>query len=167
MHLIGQLGWIYAAWRWGDWRNWKKYQATILYLLCLDFLYNFLTYDYPLWKFSDFFLPTHTLNSLAVTLIGFPCSMLIYLGRYPEDSMAKKIIHTLLWIILFSSVELFYVLIGLFHYYHGWNFGWSVLFNCVEFLMLRLHYKRPLLTYLISVLSVIALMVLFKIPITK
>ena len=36
------------AWRFGDWRNWKNYQSTILYLITSDLLYNFLCYNYPL-----------------------------------------------------------------------------------------------------------------------
>jgi hypothetical protein len=167
MHLIGLLCWILAAWKWGDWRNWNKYHSTILYFISCNFLLNYLTYNYSLWTLSDFFLPTHTLNDLAVTLIAFPCASLIFLGRYPEHSIIAKLNHNLLWIFIFSAIEYLYFLIGNFHYEHGWNIWWSILFNIMTFPMLRLHYKRPLLAYLLSVVTVVALMHIFKVPIMK
>jgi hypothetical protein len=32
--------WGLAAWKWGDWRNWKKYQATILYMMYFSAIYE-------------------------------------------------------------------------------------------------------------------------------
>jgi hypothetical protein len=167
MHLIGMLCWILAAWKWGDWRNWKKYHSTILFFISGNFLFNYLTYNYSLWTLSDFFLPTHTLNDLAVTLIAFPCSSLIFLGRYPEHSIIAKLNHILLWIFIFVTIEYFMLLIGLFHYEHGWNLWWSILFDIMLFPILRLHYKRPLLTYFLSAAMVLGFMLIFKVPIMK
>ncbi|GMA60417.1 hypothetical protein GCM10025859_08570 [Alicyclobacillus fastidiosus] len=139
----------------------------MLYAVGVSLLYEFLTVNYPIWVFSDFWLPSHTLNSLIVTLIGIPLSVLIFLSRFPEHSIRKQIIHVLWWVLLYAAIELFWVIIGLFHYYHGWTFWWSVLFDCIMFPMVRLHYKRPLLAFAISIPIVITFMVVFHVPILK
>ncbi|WP_369125267.1 CBO0543 family protein [Alicyclobacillus fastidiosus] len=158
---------MFGTWKWGDWRHSRKYQSTMLYAVGVSLLYEFLTVNYPIWVFSDFWLPSHTLNSLIVTLIGIPLSVLIFLSRFPEHSIRKQIIHVLWWVLLYAAIELFWVIIGLFHYYHGWTFWWSVLFDCIMFPMVRLHYKRPLLAFAISIPIVITFMVVFHVPILK
>ncbi|WP_372512770.1 CBO0543 family protein [Bacillus salipaludis] len=157
-----------AVWRWGDWRNWEKYQSTILFKITCALLYEVLTYNYPLWEYSDFdtFLPTHTLNSLAITFVGFTCTVLLFLSCYPETKK-KQIFYIIFWVLLNSAIEISYHLIGLFKYYHGWNFWWSVLFNCVMFPMLILHYKKPLMAYALSVPIIIVLLLYFDVPIDK
>lgn len=167
MHIIGQFLWIFAAWRWSDWRNWKKYHSTILYMIVFALLYDVLTYNYSLWIFSDFFLPTHTLNSLAVTFVGFSCSVLIFLSRFPKQSKIKQIIYIALWVILYVAIEYFFVVIDLFHYDNGWNIWWSGLLDATLFPMLLLHHKKPLLAYLISILLVICYFLVFDVPISK
>jgi hypothetical protein len=167
MHIIGQFLWILAAWRWGDWRNWKKYHSTMLYMIVFSLLYEVLTYNYSLWKFSDFILPTHTLNSLAVTFIGFPCSVLIFLSRFPKNHRIKQIIYVSFWAILYIAIEYFFVGISLFHYHHGWNIWWSAFLDAIIFPMLLLHHKKPLAAYLISFLMIIFYFLFFNVPISK
>jgi hypothetical protein len=167
MHIIGQFLWILAVWRWGDWKNWKNYQSTMLYMIVFSLLYDVLTYNYSLWIFSDFFLPTHTLNSLAVTFVGFPCSVLLYLSRFPENSIFKQIKYIAFWITLYIGIEYFFVLFGLFHYYNGWNIWWSALLDATLFPMLLLHHKKPLVAYLISIPILIFYFIVFDIPISK
>lgn len=167
MHIIGQIFWILAVWRWGDWRNWEKYHSTMLYMIAISLLYDVLSYRHTLWEFKDFWLPTHTWNSIVVTFIGFPCSVLIYLSRFPQNSIIKQIGHIIYWILIYSAIELFFILINLFDYHNGWNFGLSVLFNCVLFPMLLLHHKKPLLAYLLTVPIIICFLLIFDIPISK
>lgn len=167
MHIIGQFLWIFAAWRWGDWRNWEKYHSTMLYMVVFSLLYDVLTYNYSLWIFGDFFLPTHTLNSLAVTFIGFPCSVLIFLSRFPEHSIIKKVTYVALWAILYLAIEYFFLVIDLFYYDNGWNIWWSALLDVTLFPMLLLHHKKPLLAYLIGVPIIIFYLLVFNVPINK
>ncbi|WP_424511388.1 CBO0543 family protein [Scopulibacillus darangshiensis] len=164
--MLGLFLYVVAAWRWGDWRNWEKYQSTILYKIVGALLYEVLTYNYPLWEFRGSFLQSHTLVSLAITFIGFPCTVLIFLTFYP-DSKIKQFFYLLFWVMLNSAMELFYHLIGLFKYDNGWNFWWSILFNCIMFPMLILHHKKPLMAYIISVPIVILILLFFNVPINK
>jgi hypothetical protein len=165
MHVFGQLVWIMAALKWGDWIHWQRYQSTMLYAVSACLLYEVLTSSYPIWVYSDFWVSGHTLNSLSLTLIGLPLSTLVFLSHFPEYSIPRQIIYVICWVLLYSLIELTYVVIGLFHYYHGWTFWWSVLFNCITFPMLRLHFKRPLIAFGVSFPIVISFLVIFHVPI--
>jgi hypothetical protein len=167
MHIIGQFCWIFAAWRWGDWKNWRRYHETMLYMIAFSLLCEVLTYQHSFWMFEDFFLRTHTLNSLAVTFVGFPCSVLIFLSHFPGGTRVKQLIYIALWIALYVAIEYFFVFIDLFEYDNGWSLGWSVLFDAVMFPMLALHHRNPLLAYFLSVLIIIFYLSIFPIPLSK
>lgn len=165
--IVRMLLWILAAWRWGDWRNWKNYQSTFLFVILLDLLYNFLTYNYPLWVYDPTdIIPNHTLNNLFVSFISYPSIVFIYLGRYPTG-WVKQVAWIIFWVTLFSIVELVNNIMGLMSYHNGWNFGWSVIFYLVQLPFIRLHYKKPLLAYGLSVLIIVGLLLLFKVPVSK
>ena len=165
--IVRMLLWILAAWCWGDWRNWKNYQSTFLFVILLDLLYNFLTYNYPLWVYEPTdIIPNHTLNNLLVSFISYPSVVFIYLGRYPTG-WVKQVAWIIFWVTLFSIVELVNYIMGLMSYHNGWNFGWSVIFYFVQMPFIRLHYKKPLLAYGLSVLIIVGLVLLFKVPVSK
>ncbi|WP_407921229.1 CBO0543 family protein [Bacillus salipaludis] len=105
MQILGLFTFIVAVWRWGDWRNWEKYQSTILFKITCALLYEVLTYNYPLWEYSDFdtFLPTHTLNSLAITFVGFTCTVLLFLSCYPETKKKTNFLYYFLGIVKLSN----------------------------------------------------------------
>lgn len=46
--IILVLVFVIIAWKWGDWKNWKLYYPTILFMILGDFVYIFLTYKKPL-----------------------------------------------------------------------------------------------------------------------
>lgn len=156
---------IVVAWRWGDWRNWRNYHSTILYFISCDLLYNVLTVQYPLWKYTPTaILPNHTLVNLFVMFIAYPSMLLVYLGRFPS-SRYKQIGWICLWTALWSLGEWYSTLLGQFSYYNGWNYGWSIVFNITLFVFSRLHYLKPLLCYILSVIVVVLLVLYFRVPI--
>ncbi|WP_339146758.1 MULTISPECIES: CBO0543 family protein [unclassified Sutcliffiella] len=165
--IIRIILWIFAAWRWGDWRNWKKYQSTILFFILLDLLYNFLTYNYTLWQYEPTSLiPNHTLNNMIVMFIFYPCIVLIYLGRYPSGKV-KQGAWIIFWAAFLSLIEFINNKAGLITFHNGWNIKWSIFFYLYSLPILRLHHKRPLLTYVLAVLITIGLLWIFKVPISK
>jgi hypothetical protein len=166
MHIIAAFLFIFAVWRWGDWRNWQKYHATMLYMITFSLLGDFLTYNYSLWIFSDFFLPTHSLNSIVVTFICFPATVLIYLSRFPfQATVLKKVLYISAWVFLYVAIEYFFIVIDLFHYDNGWHLGWSVLIDVVLFPMLLLHYRKPIVAYLLGIPFIIFLVMVFDLTI--
>lgn len=173
LHIILLIGFLFAGWKWGDWRNWRKYYPTILFFIIGDLLYNFLLYNHPMWQFNPTFdraiLPNHTLISLSVTFITFPVKVLIYLGHYPENkSKIKQLIYIFAWIVSFTVFEYTAIKIwrGLSHY-NGWNMLWTFFFYVVTFVLFRLHQYRPLLTWLFAFGIITFLLIYFKVPIEK
>lgn len=158
--------WMFTAWRFGDWRNWQRYQATILYFIACDLLYNVLTYKHPLWRYTTMPVINHVGASLLVMLITYPSSLLLYLYHFPNRSNIKnEILYLAAWGFGLSLIEQAYRFAGILNYENGWNAWWSVGFNFVALLILKMHQTRPLLVYLLSVVSTVALLRLFHIPV--
>ncbi|MRH45038.1 hypothetical protein GH741_20555 [Aquibacillus halophilus] len=159
------VAFIFATWRWGDWRNWKLYHSTILYFLYNDMLYGYLTnFHYPLW----IHVPVFPFDSFSVVKIlaqiCFACTPLIYLGCYPKERR-NVILWIGFWIILYSSIEGGLLIISAVQHFNGWTLTYSVLFNMMMFPMLRLHFTRPLLAYTLSVPITITLLIINNVPV--
>ncbi|GGK08337.1 hypothetical protein GCM10007063_33420 [Lentibacillus kapialis] len=163
MH-IGITVWvILASWRWGDWKNFNRYHSTMLYMSAMNLFYLFLTSKYPLWRMHpDLGLP-FTLVTALYTFIIFPFTVLLYLSHFP-DSPEKQILYTLKWIVIYIGVEWVGGLFSRITYDNGWHLGWSLIFVLTMFPMLRLHYKKPILTYMVSIFVIAFLVYLFDVP---
>lgn len=155
---------ILAAWRWGDWRNWRKYHATILYFLLGDVFYMALTRNHPLWQHQPWPPIPSYIGVELCCLACFASTALIYLGLFP-NGVGKSIARIGCWIAVYSSIEAFYVLCGAMKHFNGWTMLDSVLFNLMMFPMLLLHYCRPLLAYVISIPIALAIAIIFQVPI--
>ncbi|MGG3561175.1 hypothetical protein ABES03_06185 [Neobacillus rhizosphaerae] len=162
--IIGVSLWTLVTLRWGDWRNVKKYYATILYFLFCDVLYYYLSYNHRLWSIT----PTPPLTSEFVALVGefivFTGTIFLFLGRYPSNQFFS-IRWTSLWVILYTTNEWVLLKTGTFVYEHGWTIVHSLLFNIFMFIFLRLHDQRPILTMILSIPIPFILIKLFSIPI--
>jgi hypothetical protein len=165
MHLAITLFTIFAAWLWSDWRNWRKYHATMLYIASGGLLYEYLTKDYTLWIFHPDFLFNRTITIIVYAVITMPLNVLFFLSRYPSNGWKKQWIYMLKWVMIYAFVELALQLFGRISYKHGWNFWYSVLFDVMMFPMLRLHHLKPLWAYIISIIIIIILMSWFHVPI--
>lgn len=152
-----------AAWKWGDWKNWRLYYPTILFYIAVDFSYVLISYNYPLWEFESQLLKT-TFSDILISCVFVPATILVYLYHFPE-SLINKILYILMWVALYSLTELFSYLLGFFSYHNGWNLGWSVLFNCVMFPMLYLHHKSPPKAIVLSLFCAVIMIIFWKIPI--
>jgi hypothetical protein len=156
--------WITLAYKLADWKNWKKYYPTMLLFGMGDLIYSFIFYEKPLWKFQSDTL-TFTLNELFVIfLIFFPVTML-YLSKYPKK-LSHQIIYISFWILIFMIIELFTTSIGMQKNYNGWTMWWSLLHNSIQFPILILHYKNPILAWSIALVFLVIIMNIFKVPFT-
>lgn len=170
MHLVFNGLFLIAGAIWGDWRNWRRYHSTILFLWFGDMLYNVLCHDYIMWEynesiFAEKLLSNHTIISLLIMFVAYPASVLIYLGKFPKGKI-KIVIWIVFWVALFSSVEYinlrYLVLVS---HHHGWHMGWSIFFNAIFFTMLRVHYKHPLAALLVSIPIISFFVIYFHVPI--
>jgi hypothetical protein len=162
--IIGVSTWLLAALRWGDWRNFSKYYGTILYFIFFDLLYYFITYNHRLWSLFPTPPLRYELVCLAGEFIVFACTILIFIGRYPAQSLFS-VKWTALWVLIYTSNEWILLKTGTMVYTNGWTLFHSFLFCIVMFIFLRLHDKKPILTMLISIPVPILLIIIFSIPI--
>jgi hypothetical protein len=158
---------IIAAWRFSDWRNWKKYYSTILFTIALDLTVTLLTYNTPLWHFEKaFFLPNHVLTDLFTVYLYYPPLILIYLSHYPfKKRLINQTVYIVKWTLFWAAVERLYVFLKLNTHDNGWNMWWTTLIWFFMFIGIRLHYTRPLLTWVLCFLLTVFFVIYFSIQI--
>jgi hypothetical protein len=164
MHVFTAIISIIAAWRWGDWRNWKKYHSTMLFVVVGNLTYNFICANHFLWRLIPEFFSNHTIAELGYTFIVFPANALLFLSNYPDNTL-KKTLYYIKWIFIYIIVEyLFLINNGIIHDY-GWNIWWSLAFISIMFPLLRLHYTKPLLAYLFAIAMGSFIIFYFDVPV--
>lgn len=154
--------WISAAYKWGDLKNWKNYYPSMLFFGFGDMIYSLVFHDNLLWEFQTKFL-VPPLNELFVIFFIFFPSILLYLSNYPKR-FSYKVVYILSWIVIYMSIEIVTLFIGLIKYYNGWNLWWSLLHNSIQFPVLRLHHKNPTLAWAISFVFLVIIMHIFHMP---
>ncbi|OEF97095.1 CBO0543 family protein [Desulfuribacillus alkaliarsenatis] len=164
MHVATTTIAVIAAYFYGDWRNWERYHATILFFAVGNLLYNFLAANYLLWYFTPDLLPSHSHTEMLYTFIVFPATILMFLNNYPTDTIGK-IYRNLKWIAIYGVWEYVFYITGRIEYQYGWTLWWSIAFLCVMFPLLALHPKRPLLTYALSTVVVVFVLWYFDVPV--
>jgi hypothetical protein len=164
MHIAMSVFVIFAVWRWSDWRNWEKYHATMLYIAASNLMYNFLCASYFLWRINADFLSNHTITEVLYTLIIFPGTALLFLSNYPK-TLKKQILRIAYYVGIYAGFEVIYVWFSKIEYQYGWTIWWSFGFDMLMFPMLILHYKKPLIAYVISIPTAMFLLWLFNVPV--
>ena len=161
-NIIASLFFLIAAWKWGDWHNWRKYYPTIIFFLLINYAYGYITYNYPLWQFESPLLKT-TLCDIFVSIVAYPSTILLFLPHYP-NTLYKRIFYILMWVTLYSILEFFSFKLGFFSYHNGWNMWWSVLFNGLMFPIFRLHHQNPLYAWSFTLILAVAILLFFNFP---
>jgi len=156
---------IFIAWKWGDWRNWKLYYPTILYMILGDLSYIILSDFKLLWQYESPIFSTHFVEAL-IAFVVFPCTALVFLPLFSKVSKSKWILYIIFWAFVYTSVEWTSLSLGYFSHHNGWNLYWSFGFNCLMFPMLILHYKKPLWVWPPSIAFAFLMIYLFDLPFT-
>lgn len=154
---------LLLCYKWGDWKNWKLYYPTILYMMLIDFLNNFITARYPLWEYEKIF-KNNTFNDIVVAFTLYPSTVLLYLHHYPKKPL-KQIAYIALWVLIYAAIEFVALETGTFSYQNGWNFVWAIGFDIMMFIILKLHYEKPLLAWPISAVLMAAVYYILKLPV--
>jgi hypothetical protein len=160
---------LIATWRFGDWRNWKKYYSSILFTICINFAVSILTYTHSLWHFEKvLFIPNHTIADFMLKFTNFPAIVLTYLSRYPfKTRLYRQLVYIAFWVVIFSLLEGLSVLLKIETYHNGWNYWWSVVVWLSLFVGVTLHHTKPPLAWLLFFIGTSFLIVYFHIPISK
>jgi hypothetical protein len=153
---------IISAYKWGDWKNWKRYYPTMLFFGMGDLIYFSFFHNKLLWAFTPSLL-VRSINELFIIFTVFFSTTLLFLSNFPKK-LYLKITYTLFWIALYMAIEIFTALIGMMQYYNGWNLWWSLLHNTIQFPILILHHKNPILAWIIALIFLGIIMKIFNMP---
>jgi len=159
--LVGLF--VLACYKWGDWRNWKTYYPTILFLIAGDFIYYYVSAAKPLWQYTARVIPG-TFTTLIIALIIYPCTVLIFLPLYPKSGAIKKVRYITIWVALYAFLEYLALKYNYMQHFNGWNFLYSVLFDYALFPLLLVHQKKSQVAWLLSSIMGIGIAFLFKLP---
>jgi len=172
MHFIYNFLFFLAGWRFGDWKNWEKYYPTILFFIVTDMFHNFLTYNHPFWIYNENILPfaflNHTTISLMIMFICYPVTILIYLKYFFKTNRWKtRIFHFIFWISIYLSVEYINLQVGLISHHNEWSMFLSIPFVMAMFIIFPIHYKKPLVAWLINIVIFLLLVLWLDFPLDK
>jgi hypothetical protein len=155
---------IICAYKWGDWKNWRKYYPTMLFFGMGDLIYLAIFHHKPLWRFETNLL-TPPVNELFVIFTIFFFNTLLFLSKH-HKTLLSKVLHIVLWIAIYMALEVFTLLIGMIKYYNGWNLWWSLLHNSIQFPLVMLHHRNPILAWVIALIFLVIIMKTFNVPFT-
>ncbi|MDZ5472930.1 CBO0543 family protein [Bacillus sp. 31A1R] len=170
MNALYALVWLFALIKWGDYKNWKKYYPTFLFFVVGDFAYHYLLSDiYPMWRYTPQGFDknidlTNTHISLSVMAVKYPATTLIYLSKFPKENMIYKILYVAGWVCLYTINEGIDLKLHLIKHFNGWNLYWSILFNIFIFSILKIHFTRPIVAWLLSFIFIVFLWNVFNVP---
>jgi hypothetical protein len=150
---------------WGNWKKWREYYPTILYYIIGSLSYNFIFYKKPLWLFQS--LINHTFSEYLDDFVLWPCAIILFFTFLPRTKIIKQMVYTFIWAIFLSSIEGISYITKNIVYINGWNYLYTIAFNCILFPLLALHYKYPLIVWPISGGLALLVMLLFDVPISS
>ncbi|WNC13318.1 CBO0543 family protein [Brevibacillus brevis] len=164
MHVTLILWSVFAVWRWGNWKHWKQYHATMLFMALSSAMYDVLVNDgdFYLWRYIGNRYVSEEMASLMYTVIAFPANALLFLSNYPEEKW-KQLLHIFKYAAIYVVLEIIGLHYGLISHAHSWNMWWSAFFDLTLFSILRLHHTRPLLAYAVSFVVATYLMIHFHV----
>jgi len=68
-----------------------------------------------------------------------------------------------MWDFIYTATEVLGYILGNLRYSNGWNTYYSAILNVVMFLLLSLHYKKPIFAYMIAFIFTIIGLIVFHI----
>lgn len=152
----------FAAYRWGDWRNWKQYYPTILFAVMGNMTSELLMYRSPLWEYNDVF-GDYMVLLIGLSVLLFSGTVILFLSFYPKKP-AHQALFILAWAVGFTALEYLAMQAGSFLHHRGWSIWYTLLHNLIMFALFRLHFKRPLLAWPASFLVAFAVLWYFDLP---
>lgn len=155
-HVITTVFVVACAIKWGDWKNWKKYHTTMIYIAMSDLLYNFIYYNHWLWQYA----PNHTIADLVYSFVILPLTGLILLTNFPTR-FKEQLFRIAKFIVIYYLFEIIFFRYGVISYDYGWNILWSLAWLLMMIPMFVLHHKKPLIAYAASTTVVIIMLILF------
>lgn len=163
MHVAITLLTILASFKWGNWKSWREYHASMLFIATGGLLYEYIVRENTLWKFHPDLLYGHGMTVIVYALITMPVSIFLFLSHFPKRWF-QRVTYILLWSIIYIAFEWILYIFERISYQNGWTIGFSFLFDLVMFSVIALHQHYPSRAYVISIFIIIFLIVYFQVP---
>ncbi|WP_206872969.1 CBO0543 family protein [Clostridium zeae] len=164
LRIIPVFVFLFSAYRWGDWKRWQRYYPTMLFFGFGDLIYITVFHDKVLWDFPTNFLVSSLDELLLIFGIFFPTTLLL-LTYYPQK-LYCQISYIIMWIAIYMFIEVVDLITGIIVYSNGWSIWWSLLHNTVQFPLIALHHRKPLLSWIIALIFLAIIMNIFNVPFT-
>ncbi|SMD09413.1 CBO0543 family protein [Sporomusa malonica] len=159
--LVGSF--LFAVWKWGDWKNWKKYYPTVLFVMVVNLGASYITYHHGLWNYhQDQLVKTQSTVELINSFVMLPSSTFVFLSNFPVNRKLYQYGYILLWVLIFSSLEYIDKTIGGIYYSNGWLWQISTIFDIAMFSIIRLHHLSPLRAWLITLFLTGVILIVFN-----
>lgn len=173
MHFVYNALMLLSVIKWGDWRNWRQYYPTILFFIVGDLLKQFLLYEHSMWSYQELYfganaiLKNHTFITLMIMFVFYTGTILIFLGHYPAGKL-KQFFWIMFWVGIYFFIEYINLYnLNLINHHNGWTIWWSLVFNIIMFVTLRIHFKNPLIAWALSFVIILALWNIFDVPVSS
>ncbi|MGD6801268.1 CBO0543 family protein [Rossellomorea aquimaris] len=168
MHIVLTFTLLLFAFLKGNWREWEKYHLTIFYVIICNLLYNHIAQKKLLWEYyPDFYPKSHILVDILYSFINLPAITLLFLTFYPfTASLLVKVRFIAIWSGASFIIEYPFYKFERLLLQNGYEYWMDILFYIVMYSMIRLHFSRPFLTYLLSAIITIMMIWLFDIPLS-
>lgn len=155
--------WVIILYKFGDWKNWRLYYPTILFFWCGNFIAQIVFCNHHFWLYKNP-LMSHTLTDFISMIFVFSSTTILYLQYYPRKFI-NQTLYILFWVSLYSAVEWVFVLLGGIVHQYGWTMWLSIIHNTYQFILLRIHQKKPILAWILACIILAIVMFIFKIKI--
>ncbi|RXI98688.1 hypothetical protein DS745_20465 [Anaerobacillus alkaliphilus] len=138
---------------------------SMAYASTFNALYYYLCKHFLVWDFKSKYLSTRILRVLHI-FIATPLLVLLYLTKFPSTSR-QQIQYVINWVIASMFFEVVANKTGTLYFNRGWNFGWSLLLYIKMYLYSYFFRRYPVLVLLMSIVTTISALAIFKVPIRK
>ncbi|WP_409299912.1 CBO0543 family protein [Peribacillus sp. SCS-155] len=163
MHVAITILTVLASFKWGNWKEWKKYHASMFFIATGGLLYEYMVKDYTLWKFHPDFLFNHDMTVIIYALITMPVSIFLFLQHFPKE-WSRRVAYIFLWSGIYIAVEWLLLKFDRISYQNGWHFWYSYFFDLMMFSIIALHQYHPILAYILSIFIIFFLLGHFNVP---
>lgn len=154
------LIWLVVLFKYGDWKNWKRYYPTILFFYCGNLIAFSVFHSNLLWELKSNIL-THSLTDLIQMVFVFTPTAIMFLQYFPKNIKGQEI-YIILWVFIYSTIEFIFHKLGSIEYNRGWTIWWSASHNLYQFILLRIYFNNPLLAWCLAVIMLIIMIRVFN-----
>lgn len=149
-------------------KNWllvPKYHKSLAYVSFINAMYYYLFKRHLLWEFNPGESNWRFVRATHMIFLS-PLLVLLFFSGFPATN-GKRIVYTMKYVLLSTLAEHLIAKRRMIFYKNGWNVLWSGIIYFQMFVFSYLLLKRPTLTWILSLFSILFYIKRFKLPLTR